>query len=80
MKAALTGLLCECAASGDIAGLRVLIHAGAEVNAATAYDMRTPLHLAAAAGKFLGQIFGKRRWAEGEVVMRHCNVQLPADS
>lgn len=50
-QAALTGLLCECAASGDIAGLRVLIHAGAEVNAATAYDMRTPLHLAAAAGK-----------------------------
>eukprot|EP00439_Symbiodinium_sp_Y106_P071909 s699_g13.t1 len=50
-QAALTGLLCECATSGDIAGLRVLIHAGAEVNAATAYDMRTPLHLAAAAGK-----------------------------
>lgn len=48
--AALTGLVCDCAARGDIEGIRSLIEARADPNMGTAYDMRTPLHLAAAAG------------------------------
>ncbi|CAJ1429371.1 unnamed protein product, partial [Effrenium voratum] len=47
---ALTGLVCDCAARGDIDGIRSLIEAEADPNVGTAYDMRTPLHLAAAAG------------------------------
>ncbi|CAJ1424281.1 unnamed protein product [Effrenium voratum] len=50
-EAALTGLMCDYAATGDVEGLRELIQSGAEVNFATPYDQRTPLHLAAAAGK-----------------------------
>ncbi|CAK9021826.1 Glutamate dehydrogenase 2 (NAD-specific glutamate dehydrogenase) (NAD-GDH), partial [Durusdinium trenchii] len=50
-EAALTGLLCDYAARGDISAFRSLIHQGADVNSATPYDLRTPLHLAAAAGK-----------------------------
>ena len=53
-QAALTGLLCDFASRGDINALRDLIHQGANVNSATPYDLRTPLHLAAAAGKLLG--------------------------
>eukprot|EP00930_Biecheleria_cincta_P019369 TRINITY_DN147_c0_g1_i4.p1 TRINITY_DN147_c0_g1~~TRINITY_DN147_c0_g1_i4.p1 ORF type:complete len:1150 (-),score=209.95 TRINITY_DN147_c0_g1_i4:133-3582(-) len=48
--AAVTGMVCECAASGDIDGLRELVREGASVAVTTAYDRRTPLHLAAAAG------------------------------
>ncbi|CAE7775160.1 GLS2, partial [Symbiodinium sp. CCMP2456] len=47
---ALTGLVCDCAAHGDIDGIRILLEAKADPNEGTAYDMRTPLHLAAAAG------------------------------
>mmetsp|Transcript_40612 Transcript_40612/g.94315 ORF Transcript_40612/g.94315 Transcript_40612/m.94315 type:complete len:1161 (-) Transcript_40612:134-3616(-) len=47
---ALTGLVCDCAAHGDIDGIRILLDARADPNEGTAYDMRTPLHLAAAAG------------------------------
>jgi len=49
-KAALTGLVCECAANGDIEGIRQLVQAGASANEGTPYDLRTPLHLASAAG------------------------------
>lgn len=48
--AALTGLICELAASGDVEGVRTLVKARADPDAGTAYDLRTPLHLAAGAG------------------------------
>ncbi|CAE8609699.1 unnamed protein product [Polarella glacialis] len=48
--AALTGLVCEAASKSDIEGVRALLSAGASINAGTAYDQRTALHLAAAAG------------------------------
>ncbi|CAE8623936.1 unnamed protein product, partial [Polarella glacialis] len=51
--AALTGLVCECASNSDIEGVRALLIAGARINAGTAYDSRTPLHLAAAAGNLV---------------------------
>jgi len=48
--AALAGLVCEVAASGDVDGARVLIKAGVSLDVGTPYDQRTPLHLAAATG------------------------------
>lgn len=50
-EAALLGLACESAASGNVEQMKVLIQAGVQVNMGTAYDKRTPLHLAAAAGQ-----------------------------
>mmetsp|Transcript_22421 Transcript_22421/g.40433 ORF Transcript_22421/g.40433 Transcript_22421/m.40433 type:complete len:1145 (-) Transcript_22421:63-3497(-) len=49
-QAALTGLICDVAASGDVPKLREMADAGLSMDVATAYDQRTPLHLAAAAG------------------------------
>jgi len=48
--AALAGLACEAASTGDIDAVRALVRAGMNMDVGTPYDQRTPLHLAAAAG------------------------------
>eukprot|EP00929_Paragymnodinium_shiwhaense_P023249 TRINITY_DN14602_c0_g1_i1.p1 TRINITY_DN14602_c0_g1~~TRINITY_DN14602_c0_g1_i1.p1 ORF type:complete len:1184 (-),score=307.56 TRINITY_DN14602_c0_g1_i1:349-3900(-) len=50
-ESALAGLACDCAATGDVQAMRNLVEAGVKVNCGTPYDKRTPLHLAAAAGR-----------------------------
>lgn len=50
-EAALAGMACESAATGDLVGMRALVAAGVSVNVGTPYDQRTPLHLAAASGR-----------------------------
>jgi len=44
------GILCEAAATGDLESIRALAKAGLNMNLRTPYDLRTPLHLAAASG------------------------------
>eukprot|EP00933_Yihiella_yeosuensis_P039062 TRINITY_DN3299_c0_g1_i1.p1 TRINITY_DN3299_c0_g1~~TRINITY_DN3299_c0_g1_i1.p1 ORF type:complete len:1181 (-),score=232.29 TRINITY_DN3299_c0_g1_i1:436-3978(-) len=67
--AALTGLICDCAAKGDIEGIRTLVQANADPDAGTSYDLRTPLHLAAAAGNL----------AMAKFLMEECSAGLHQD-
>lgn len=46
----ISGLLCDFAASGDAVSLKMTLSVGADPNAAD-YDLRTPMHVAAAAGQ-----------------------------
>mmetsp|Transcript_53117 Transcript_53117/g.113935 ORF Transcript_53117/g.113935 Transcript_53117/m.113935 type:complete len:1089 (+) Transcript_53117:41-3307(+) len=48
---AMSAPLCAAAALGDIEGIESACGAGADVNLGTTYDLRTPLHFAAAAGQ-----------------------------
>lgn len=49
--AALVGVVCDLASSGDVEGLRQLTSGGLSIDdICTSYDLRTPLHLASACG------------------------------
>lgn len=49
--AALVGVVCDLASSGDVQGLRELTSGGLNIDdVRTSYDLRTPLHLACACG------------------------------